>query len=182
MRLITNTYFEPNKVVHVFGTRTLVLANNTKQEGMFFHNVHVTVQRKGYTSSLSINKEKEEKINVTFGLFFGGEVEPVSGVKFEGKTNRDGREYKFYLCKIGAIIKEYGITYVLTEEDWVTEGHYEMQVVMKTLGGSTEWRSIRASGTTIPYEFATSEEAQHMLDICYPSISEEEKRIKFVAE
>lgn len=41
-----------------------------------------------------------------------------------------------------------------------------------------EWKSIKPSGKIAgPYQFSTSEEAQSMLDRCYPDLPSERKRI-----
>ena len=180
MELVTNIHLIPGDVTRVFGTRTLVVANNTDQEGMYFKDVHVVVQRKGGTSSLSINPEKKEKINMKFGMYFGRDVEPISGIKFEGKTVRDGKTYKFYLCKVGGIVKEHDIYWSLDEEKWSPVGHWEIQILMKTLG-TKKWTSVHQAGNIEPYEYPTEKEARRMMDICYSSVDEENKRTLFVA-
>ncbi len=182
MELFTNLYLEPGKVVHVFGTRTLVIANNTKQEGMYFKDVHITVQRKGYTSSFSINAEKKNNIvDVTFGLYFGRNAEPITGVKFEGKTERNEAIYKFYLCKVGAIIKEDGINWILKEDGWVSAGHYEIQLWEEIGRDHRAWVPIHPANSKDPYQYATLKEAIRMLDILYPMEADNHKRTHFVA-
>ncbi|MCK5850430.1 MAG: hypothetical protein KAH23_05895 [Kiritimatiellae bacterium] len=183
MNVHSNVHLEPEKVMHCFGTRTLVLANNTKQRGMSFSGVVSHALRKGFTSSFSINKPKkdEEIYDRTIGVFFGKDVIPLDGVFFIGKTKRNGDIFSLVGCNLGGSVEEYGIQWRLLGSGWKADGHYEMQGFCSTNSGTKEWRSIRPSGLHAkPYRFDTKEAAQHMLDLCYSDRSEEEFRIKFM--
>ena len=55
---------------------------------------------------------------------------------------------------------------------------YEMQIFIGSWG-KEEWVSIRPSGSYDhkPYQYPTEDEARHMLNICYPNMISERKRI-----
>jgi hypothetical protein len=47
---------------------------------------------------------------------------------------------------------------------------FEMQIKIKD-----EWTSIKCSGEKTPYRYETKEEAERMLDICYPNERREDR-------
>jgi hypothetical protein len=56
---------------------------------------------------------------------------------------------------------------------------FEFQVkVQETINGKTQqvWLSVRPTHGT-PYQYQTREEALRMLNLCYPEVSSEEKRV-----
>jgi len=56
---------------------------------------------------------------------------------------------------------------------------YEMQVKIKVGNNpcnQKQWVSIRPTGGS-PYQYQTEADAQRMLNICYPDVLNEEKRV-----
>jgi hypothetical protein len=160
-----------------------VIANNTEQEGMFFKNVVVTQKRQGFTSSVSINPIKQAYAKTSvYGLYFAKDSKPLTGVKFEGKTVRQGKEFKIYLCTIGARIEADGVVWRLDEfSGWVACGHWEMQILVPGKK-DMECVSVRPSGGCPVYKYETEKEARDLLDMCYSDSLHERKRVLFVAE
>ena len=126
MNVYTNVDVLPETVTRLFGTRTLVLANNTHKEGYFFKDVFLWVERKGPTSIISINENKGPKSDEVLGVYFGTNIEVKHGVKFEGRSTRLGVEYTILLAKPGAEIIEDGELWFLDENvGWVSLGIQE---------------------------------------------------------
>lgn len=126
MDVFSNVDIAPETVTRIFGSRTLVLANNTHKEGYYFKDVFLWVQRKGYTSIISINPKEGPVWNDTVGIFFGTNVKGLRGVKFEGKTRRDGKNYSLVLAKVGAeIIEEDEVWFLDGTCGWVSLGDAE---------------------------------------------------------
>lgn len=123
MNVYTNVDVLPETVTRLFGSRTLVLANNTTKEGYFFKDVFLWVERKGATSIISINENKGKKSDEVLGVYFGTNIESRHGVKFEGRSTRLGVEYTILLANPGAEIIEEGELWFLDENvGWVSLG------------------------------------------------------------
>ena len=185
MNVHSNVHLEPEKVMHCFGTRTLVIANNTSQEGMGFKNISTTMQRKGYTTSFAINDLETGEIttDTTIGLYFGKDAEPISNVAFQGRTNRQGDEFNLIVCNMGGVVKDCGLKWKLFESGWKAQGHYEMQILVVNGNQEDEWKSVKPSGwNKKPYWFESTEDAWYRLNACYPDLNERRKKIVFVAE
>ena len=53
---------------------------------------------------------------------------------------------------------------------------YQFQVLITKADGTTEWRSVRPSSDA-PYAYETEQEAQRMLEMCYPDAIKETVRV-----
>lgn len=46
--------------------------------------------------------------------------------------------------------------------------YFEMQVKVERPNGDREWKSVHATGSNVPYQYAQRDEAMRMLRQCYP--------------
>jgi hypothetical protein len=189
MDIFVNKEIQRKEVIRIFGTRTLVLANNTNQNGKYFKNVRISVLRRGYTSSVSIRNWKKDDELITNGIFLGENAKGLEGIKFQGRTIRKGKMHNLFYCTSEGKILEKGIIWGMTPNGWTIleegekmKGHYEIQIWLSI--GKTHWGWVsmtRSEG--IVYTYETEEEARRMLEMCYPNkIYGTEVRITFVED
>lgn len=133
MNVFSNVDLLPETTTRIFGSRTLVLANNTHKEGYFFKDVFLWIQKRGYTSIISINEKECRLWEDTVGIYYGTNIKPLHGVKFQGKSKRKGKEHSIILAKIGAeIIEEDEVWFLDGVCGWVSLGDAESY--LKELG------------------------------------------------
>lgn len=183
MNLYTNIFLSSKKVIHIFGGRTLVLANNTNNHGKFFEGVSVTTKRKKFTSSISIVKNSMAREDITVGAFIGKNIKGLEGVKFQGRTMRRGYEYNLLLCTSEGKVTDGEVVWSMSENGWKPNGHFEIQLWVEKKKGLFGWSSVKPSGKNAVYRYETREEASNVVEICYFNfVPEKEIRILFVED
>lgn len=103
MELYSNIDIKPLEVRRFYGDRTLVIANNTNKEGYYFKDVYVEPNKIGASSAIGINRTSKKKPNydAQVGLFYGKDLKPLSGLKFEGKSWKNKVLHQIMLFRMG---------------------------------------------------------------------------------
>jgi len=154
MDLYSNIDIKPLDVRRIYGDRTLVIANNTIKEGYFFKDVYVELNRIGATSAVGINKltRKRPNYNAAVGLFFGKNLTPISGLKFEGASWRNHQKQQILVFKMGGEVFDGDTIHCLTVgAGWVPAecGVTEEEVANILIGRAERPREINEGNSCI---------------------------------